>query len=158
MVTRLHISARSDVMKKIFFIFVLLLLFVDSGSSQENCGCKKTERFGYGGHELITMIEKKSYRKLEGVVTISGDDRLEKAIIEVYPIPDQLGKNNARTRLAVCETGKQGRFCFPQFTNGKYRLTISAEGFKVIDFFVTISPKSRRKNKDSIQLYLPVGT
>ncbi len=145
-------------MRQLLLLTILLTQFPSSAFSQKRCECKATDRFGYGGHETITFEEKRIYQGLEGMVMDASASPLQNAVVEVFPVPDKIGPNNAKRRVTACLTGTDGRFCFPHFKAGKYRVSVSAEGFKVTDVILTVDASHWRSRRKGLDIILQVGT
>lgn len=125
--------------------------------SKKDCLCKPTEQHGYGGHETISIKDDKIYRRLSGFVTDLTTAPLPGAIVEVLIAPEQDG-GDGRKRIAACVVGESGQFCFPEMKPGRYRLSVSAQGFKVTGINLRLNPRSRKSTKEDLIVILEVGT
>ncbi len=131
-----------------------------------DCKCDvpdKRETTRRGGNEMIVVKEKSSFRKLEGIVEMSGDRPLENALVEVFDRPDYLlDTSHARSegppeqkRLAACLTAKDGKFCFRNLPTGKYELRASiGSGWNVTHIYVVLDRHSKEVEKLKVLMLL----
>jgi len=141
-------------MRKLWLTMVMVISVPLAGRPQKSCYCQPTEKYGYGGHETIIIQEPKVHRRLAGTVVDASSATLKGAIVEVFTT----GEKDGRKRVAACIVGESGQFCFPQFKQGTYTLSVSAQGFKVTEITLKLNSKSRAATNEEMIVYLPVGT
>jgi hypothetical protein len=131
-----------------------------------DCKCEvpdKRETTRWGGNEMIVVKEKSSFRKLEGIVEMSGDGPLENALLEVFDHPDYLlDTSRSRSagppeqkRPAACLTSKDGKFCFRNLPSGRYELRSSiGSGWNVTHIYVVLDKHSKQVEKLKVLMLL----
>jgi hypothetical protein len=160
---------RSNEIRRLSFAFALLLTFSGNISAQGNCGCVKAQpdEMTQWGNELITIVERKPYKQIRGIVLDPSDAKVQDALIEVFThpehlLPDYPEKEKAKVkqrRLAACKTTTDGKFCFPNLPAGKYELRVSKDsGWKAICFYLVIAPHNRKSSSLPINARLKVAT
>jgi hypothetical protein len=93
-----------------------------------DCKCQRpgqTDTTRWGGNEVIVVVDEKSHRELRGKVVAPYDQLLENAFVEIFDKPEYLlapgdnsRGNSEQKRLAVCRTGRDGKFCFRNLPSG----------------------------------------
>jgi hypothetical protein len=147
-------------------IFLTLSLLVNSVAAEMGkCGCKKiakTEITRNGGNQHIVIKEEKIHRTLRGVV----DPQTEKVLVEVFDNPEHLLLNypenmtrrKLQKRIASCETGADGRFCFRNLPPGKYEMRFSiGPGWDVTSVYVIVDPRYAESTSEEIYVGMQIG-
>ena len=150
-------------------VLAFLLLFASSSFVfAQDCTCALTEAdetTHYSGNQLITIIEKKSYRQLHGVALDHNGEPVENTLVEVFTNPEYLLLENRNVnsdlpeqkRIATCRTKADGKFCFSKLSAGKYELRLSnANGWNVTQIYVKVKPNGGKKR--ALEVWMSLGT
>ncbi len=132
-----------------------------------DCKCQtpeQTDTTRWGGNEMIVMVDEKSHRELHGKVVAPDDKPLENALVEIFDKPEYLSApgdnshgNPEQKRLAVCLTGRDGKFCFRNIPSGSYELRSSIDrGWNVTR--VRVSVDRHAVSNKPILVIMRVGT
>jgi len=151
-------------------IFLALLLAVNSVAvEKEKCDCKtvaKTETTRIGGNEHIVIKEEKIYRTLRGAVDTYNNPQLT-VLVEVFDNPDHLllgypenlTKRKRQKRIAACETGANGKFCFRNIPPGKYEMRFSiGPNWNVTSVYIVMDPTYAGSSSEDIYVGMQLGT
>ena len=151
-------------------IFLALLLAVNSVAvEKEKCDCKtvaKTETTRIGGNQHIVTKEEKIYRTLRGVADTYSNPQLT-VLVEVFDNPDHLllgypenlTKRKRQKRIAACETGANGKFCFRNFPPGKYEMRFSiGPNWNVTSVYIVTDSTYAGSSSEDIYVGMQLGT
>jgi protocatechuate 3,4-dioxygenase beta subunit len=143
------------------------LLIASIASTKSGCPCKKFP-FIEGaefGHMTITVFDEKPVNRIQGRITDRLDRSVSNAKVYVWRWPRNVsdeyfpaGDRNFdeyKNRLAACETGEDGRFCFKGLPSGKYKVCAHGSNFNSTCALVRLKTKSKRTGFDII---LEAGT
>jgi hypothetical protein len=132
-------------MKKILVILILCICAKTASAQSPDCvRLKDEEKTRQGYSATVFFKEKKSFKLLQGRVTIGSEDGEigENVFIEVFQYRK---KQEKLFRVVGCRTDTTGRFYFADLPKGSYKLVFSKDGgFMITEYFVKISPKSQR--------------
>jgi hypothetical protein len=164
----LFLGKISRIQPSIVSATALFFCLLVSPSFFGDCKCgvpDKREATRWGGNEMIVVKEKSNFRKLEGIVEMSGDRPLENALVEVFDHPDYLlDTSHSRSagppeqkRLAACLTAKGGKFCFRNLRTGSYELRSSiGSGWNVTHIYMVLDKHSKQVEK--LKVLMRLGT
>lgn len=148
-------------MKRIVF-WVLLTCSPLQTLGASECGPAKGVHT-YWGHMNLVLEYEEQVRSIHGVAVAIGtqNEPVDGVLVELFDhaeIALETHGSQIRTgqkRLAVCATGKDGRFSFdPQ--PGKYELRLSKKDWNTKSLIVTVSRKVQ--NGERIEVFMEAGT
>jgi protocatechuate 3,4-dioxygenase beta subunit len=114
----------------------------------------------------MVIKESKIYSSLRGVVQDATGRPLLNVLVEVFDHPDHLllehpsnQKEKAKQRrIAACETGDDGKFCFVKIPKGNYEIRTSLDsGWNVTHVWVRLDPSHRRSGRSGMEIQMQVG-
>lgn len=129
-----------------------ILLLCSNAFPQGKCQCRKTELNAVRGHETITLINQVQFGRIQGVIKDPAEAAISNAIVDLYAEP------NRTKRIAACQVGEDGKFCFAGLRPGRYRLFFGAAGFNSMEIYVTLKPRKSGQSGRKLEVILPVGT
>lgn len=150
-------------------ILLILIVFLNLSSfEKQNCGCKnahKNETTRFGGNEKVTIVEEKTFQKIQG--KISNLDPNHAVLVELFinpehftwDYPDNVKKRSKQKRIAACLSDEQGNFCFKNIRSGKYeiRCSIGSE-WNVTYVYVVVDTKKHSGSAENLSIQMKVGT
>jgi protocatechuate 3,4-dioxygenase beta subunit len=148
-------------------LILTLLLGSFPASLGKNCSClapEPNEITHRGGNELVSFIEKETYRSVRGVVRDVNGAPLKGVLVELFDRPDWIRKEHSSSpadqrRIAGCKTGSDGRFCFENVGAGEYELRGSIDlSWNPSHVLVKVNPNAKRASRKAIALRMTVGT
>jgi hypothetical protein len=149
-------------------IVLIMLLFCSLiGSQPNNCSCialAPDETTHSGGNEIVTFVERKTYKSIRGVARDVNGEPLKGVLVEIFDKPEWIIKGNSSSpseqrRIAACKTGNDGGFCFLNIPAGEYELRGSIDSaWNPSHVYIKINPKGRRSSRKEIRLQMTVGT
>lgn len=160
------------------YIIAILILISPSCILMSKGSCKcfpvtSEEVTQWGGNHWIVLKQAGTYKSLRGTVMMWFDgEPMDDALVEIFDKPDYLlceWKPNSpnccttnppaeQHRVAVCRTGKDGRFCFTKIPTGKYELRVSKDKeWNVVHAYVVIDPNSRVSRNKGIVVKMDIG-
>ena len=148
-------------------IVMLLLSSLGVSYHQNDCPCvapEPNETTHQGGNEVITVIEKKTYKSVRGVVRNVNGEPMEGVLVELFDKPEWIRKDHSsspedQNRIAACKTGPDGKFCFENIPAGEYELRGSKDsGWNPSHILVKVDPYDPKASDKGIRLQMTVGT
>lgn len=147
-------------------ISVLLFVAITCPAVLGECKCRPPENgetTHWGGNQSIVLMEKRSYRELEGIVQSYDGKPIEHALVEVFDNPEYLLEHGpiasrpTQKRVRVCRTAADGKFCFTELPSGEYELRSSLDiGWNVTHVYVVIDKNTGGRGQ--IKVRMAVGT
>ena len=133
-----------------------------------NCECSclevdSSETTHYGGNMLDIYKEEKTYRLLDGKVLDSNGEPLSGVLVEVFDNPEwikQGKKRNAsnQTRISVCKTSTDGKFCFKKLPKGEYELRLSKnKNWNPTHMYIEVDPEDSNAVLGPLEVWLTIG-
>ena len=101
----------------------------------------------------IQVAEEKPVKTIQGKVVDGNEDVLIGSFVEVFKNeePDNdTEDDSAQKRLAGCEIGEDGKFCFTKLPAGKYAVRVSQTGFDTLTILVEVSPRGISKKIEAV--------
>lgn len=151
-------------------LLIALMLSLASGiHNVDRCQCVRPgadETTHWSGSEVITVIEKKVYKRMRGTVYDAAGFLMPDTLVEVFDHPESLllkypareRAQRKQRRIAACKTGEDGKFCFKGLRPGKYELRVSRDsGWNVTQVYLGLDPRGRRSTAAEIEVYMQVG-
>ena len=89
---------------------------------------------------------------------------LKGVLVELFDKPDWIRKQHPsspidQTRIAVCKTAADGRFCFENVRAGEYELRGSIDlSWNPSHVLLKVNPNAKRASREAIVLQMTVGT
>jgi hypothetical protein len=152
--------------KRVGLIALLLFSTVATPTVRGDCKCHpptKDETTHPGANQVVVVVEKDSYRRLEGKIEMYDARPLKDVLVEIFDQPEYLldtsnfPKPPNQRRVAVCLTSADGKFCFKDLPSGKYELRSSIDGGWNITHVVVIVNKESGK-RSYLHVLMGVGT
>ncbi len=136
-------------MLRLFGTFFILLLF-GSSFADTNCSCKKLpdEAKTKTGWMQLEIKEEKPVKTIRGNVIDLTENVLVGSYVEVFRNEEWNEDSDdelLEKRVAGCEIGKDGKFCFTGLPAGKYAVRVSQDDFDTLTIFVEVSSKGVSK-------------
>ena len=141
-------------MLKLIGTFFILLLFGNNFAGK-NCSCKKLpdDAKTKTGWMQIQVAEEKPVKTIQGKVVDGNEDVLVGSFVEVFKIEEtdsDTEDDSPQKRLAGCEIGEEGKFCFTKLPAGKYEVRVSQTGFDTLTILVEVSPRGVSKKIEAV--------
>jgi hypothetical protein len=148
-------------------VFLAPSLLVATTFALADCKCSPApaaETTHYGGNETILFVESTPRSIVEGTVA-SAVGKVGGALVELFDHGEYLTQDRShqtedhpkQTRIAICTTGTDGKFCFPHLPAGHYEIRVSiGSGWDVSSMSVIVDPqKGKRK---PLKIEMVIGT
>jgi hypothetical protein len=127
------------------------------------CGLAKGAERTYWGHMNTVLEYADPVSYIRGIALAAGSENtpVEGALVELFDHPEIALKTHGsqvrtgQKRLAVCITGKDGRFSFDPLT-GKYELRLSKPDCNTESLILRIRKEAR--NRGRIEIRIEAGT
>jgi hypothetical protein len=148
------------------FAASLLIVLIASTITPAQCGCipsptRDTTR--WGGNELLTYVEPKIYKSLQGIARNINGRPLSGVLVEVFDQPEWIRQELSESpveqqRIAACITRRNGRFCFSNIPSGNYELRLSKDGaWNVTHIYIVVDTRSRESSESNIRVVMHLG-
>jgi hypothetical protein len=155
-------------MKVLLTAITFLSLLINSAVDNK-CRCVPTpqESTRDGANQTITIIERKQYRGVKGIVRAPNGELLSNVLVEVFdepehlllPYPESEKKKKAQRRLTTCVTGPDGSFCFAGLAAGKYEIRFSKDsGWNHTQIYIEVAPADHKATNRALSVRLELGT
>lgn len=149
-------------MKKLLFLFITSICFLNTAEGEINCPCTKAstnEITRPGANEVIALQLSSPYRVVHGTVTASFTDPLENVLVEVFADGQSHTGENQGKRIAACLTNKTGQYCFNKLSKGRYKILFSlVGGWKHSEVYIKIDPSNKKASVKELDVPMQVGT
>lgn len=144
---------------------IFILVFSINIFSQ-NCDCvdaKSEDTTRFGGNELITLIESKTRKSIQGKVSDVNGKALNDVLVEIFDKPEWIKENKNsppenQKRLFACVTNESGSFSFPKISKGRYEIRFSKDvGWSPTYILIEVDPQNSKASENILEVYLNVG-
>jgi len=162
------VGANSKTCAFLTLVAALLACALAAPSVLGDCECRRPdegENTHWGGNQVVVFLEEKSYRKLEGTIDTYNRRPLEHALVEIFDHPEYLLDQSSsfkrdhpeQKKLAACQTGADGKFCFRGLPPGKYELRSSINSdWNVTHVYVVLDKKAGQGK--ALRVLMELGT
>lgn len=151
-------------------IFCLLILFTH-WISQDYCKCLPVpvNTKAVLGRDQATITEKKPIKAIRGTIVADGTgEKLAGVIVELLSDTKESremrrnqkpGFTQNQATVAICQTNKEGNFCFKNIPSGRYELRCSnkSPGWDGTSIFLIVNSNLKRKDHN-LKVHLRAAT